>query len=359
MMINNNTTLEMCISNVTYDKLFHISSSLWHVFGFIGVLFGIPGHILQIIISFNKTSRKQPNSLYFIAISIVEIVFLLGIFWLWCVNISFIKIDPREFLSCGIFYSIIIGSTTLSHLYLASLFIDQSMMILYPTHYRLIVTRSHIILRIVLITFIIILLSIPHHFYFHYEPRITFFLCDFNSSLYYGKVRIWLFVHAILLVGIPSLIVCISSAILLHNRCKHKRTYKNNLSINARRMHRRSILIFVYSIGLFLFILPGCILEIYMVYDRFFYHNMYCSIRWKIYRLLPNYFLILSSITYSNKFYIHLIVSTTFRNGFIQLITCKSNQNSTKSIAMNERNNNEQYLLSPLNQTNTIDIYRK
>ncbi|CAF0720794.1 unnamed protein product [Adineta steineri] len=70
----------MCISNVTYDKLFHISSSIWHVFGFIGVLFGIPGHILQIIISFNKTSRKDPTSLHFIAMSIVDIVFLLDIY---------------------------------------------------------------------------------------------------------------------------------------------------------------------------------------------------------------------------------------------------------------------------------------
>ncbi|CAF0721354.1 unnamed protein product [Adineta steineri] len=356
MMINNNTTVEICISNVTYDKLFHISSSIWHVFGFIGVLFGIPGHILQIIISFNKTSRKDPTSLYFIAMSIVDIVFLLGLFWLWCVNMSLIKTDPREFLSCGIFYSIIVGSTTLSHLYLASLATDRSIIVIYPTRYHLIVTRSHVILRILLITFIMILLSIPHQFYFHYEPRVTLFLCDFRSSLYHRKVRVWSFIHAILLVGIPTLIVCICSAILLHNRCKHKRTYKNNLSANARRMHRHSILLFVYSLGLFLSILPGCILEIFIVHDRLFYHNMHCSVRWKIYRILLNCFLTLSSINYSNKFYIHLTISTTFRNGFIQLITCKSNQKSTKSITMKEGNNNEQYLLSPLNQTKTIDI---
>ncbi|CAF1281521.1 unnamed protein product [Adineta steineri] len=356
MMINNNTTLEICISNVTYDKLFHISSSIWYVFGFISVLFGIPGHILQIIISFSKTSRKEPTSLYFIAMSIVETVFLLGLFWLWCVKMSLIKTDPREIVSCGIFYSIMVGSTALSHLYLASLSIDRSIIILDPTRYRLIVTRSHVISRIVLITFIIILLSIPHHFYLHYEPRITLFLCDFNLSLYHRKVRIWSFIHAILLVGIPLLIICICSAILLHNRCKHKRMYKNSLSANARRMHRHSILLFVYSLSLFLSILPGCILEIVTVHDRFFYHNMYCPRRLKFYRILLNCFLILLSITYSNKFYIHLTISTTFRNGFIQLITCKSNQKSTKSTKMNEGNNNEQYLLSPLNQTKTIDI---
>ncbi|CAF4031905.1 unnamed protein product, partial [Adineta steineri] len=280
----------------------------------------------------------------------------LCLFWLWCVNMSLIKTDPREFLSCGIFYSIIVGSTTLSHLYLASLATDRSIIVIYPTRYRLIVTRSHVILRILLITFIMILLSIPHQFYFHYEPRVTLFLCDFRSSLYHRKVRVWSFIHAILLVGIPTLIVCICSAILLHNRCKHKRTYKNNLSANARRMHRHSILLFVYSLGLFLSILPGCILEIFIVHDRLFYHNMHCSVRWKIYRILLNCFLTLSSINYSNKFYIHLTISTTFRNGFIQLITCKSNQKSTKSITMKEGNNNEQYLLSPLNQTKTIDI---
>ncbi|CAF0757007.1 unnamed protein product [Adineta steineri] len=249
MINNNNTTLEMCVSNVTYDRLFHISNSVWHVVGFFGVLFGIPGHILQIIISLNKTSRKEPTSLYSIAISVVETVFLLGLFWLWCVKMSFIKTDPREVLSCGIFYSIIVGSGSLSHLYLASLSIDRSIIILDPTRYRLIVTRSHVILRILLITFIITVLLIPHHFYFHYVPRVTIFLCDFNPSLYYRRIRIWTFIHAILLVGIPSLIVCICSAILLHNRCKHKRTYKNNLSVNARRMHRHSILLFVFSLA--------------------------------------------------------------------------------------------------------------
>ncbi|CAF4019055.1 unnamed protein product [Adineta steineri] len=218
MINNNNTTLEMCVGNVTYDRLFHISNSIWHVVGFFGVLFGIPGHILQIIISLNKTSRKEPTSLYSIAISVVETVFLLGLFWLWCVNMSLIKTDPREVLSCGIFYNIIVGSGSLSHLYLASLSIDRSIIILDPTRYRLIVTRSHVILRIVLITFIITLLLIPHHFYFHYVPRVTIFLCDFNPSLYYRRIRIWTFIHAILLVGIPSLIVCICSAILLHNR---------------------------------------------------------------------------------------------------------------------------------------------
>ncbi|CAF0949909.1 unnamed protein product [Adineta steineri] len=359
MINNNNTTLEMCVGNVTYDRLFHISNSIWHVVGFFGVLFGIPGHILQIIISLNKTSRKEPTSLYSIAISVVETVFLLGLFWLWCVNMSLIKTDPREVLSCGIFYNIIVGSGSLSHLYLASLSIDRSIIILDPTRYRLIVTRSHVILRIVLITFIITLLLIPHHFYFHYVPRVTIFLCDFNPSLYYRRIRIWTFIHAILLVGIPSLIVCICSAILLHNRCKHKRIYKNNFSANARRMHRHSILLFVFSLGLFLSLLPGCLLEIFIVHDRFFYDTIYCSIRWKFYRILPNFFLTLSSITYSNKFYIHLTISTTFRNGFIQLITCKSNQKSTKSIKMSETNNNEQYLLSPINQTKTIDIYQK
>ena len=80
MMMNNDTASEMCANNFTYDKLLHISNIVWYVFGFIGVIVGIPGHILLIIISSNKTSRKEPTSVYFIVIAIVELVFLIGLY---------------------------------------------------------------------------------------------------------------------------------------------------------------------------------------------------------------------------------------------------------------------------------------
>jgi hypothetical protein len=259
---------------------------------------------------------------------------LIGLFWLWCSHMLLIITDPREVLSCGIFYSILIGSTTLSNLYLASMSIDRSIIILSPSRYRLIVTRSRVLLRLILIGLIIILLLIPHHFSMYYNPRRTLFVCDFHSSVDGRSVRLWSLIHAILFVSIPSLIVCISSFILLHNRYKHKRTYKKNLSASARRMYRSSIFIFFVSLGIFLCISPTAILEIYMVHDRFFNH-INCSIRWKIHKILLNCFLTLSSINYSMKFYIHLIISKSFRMRFIQFIRCQSNQNSLKSTPVN------------------------
>jgi hypothetical protein len=134
------------------------------------------------------------------------------------------------------------------------------------------------------------------------------------------------------------LIVCISTFILLHNRCKHKRIHKKNFSESARRVHRRSIFIFIFAVGTFLLVLPLCILEILIMHDRFFYHNRYCSTRWKIYKIVFNYFLTFLSINYSMKFYIHLIMSTTARRSFIQLITFRYNENPSR---MNNGNFNE------------------
>jgi hypothetical protein len=224
-------------------------------------------------------------------------------------------------------------------------------MILYPALYRSIVTQSRIILRIILITIIVILLLIPHHFYFRYNSRTTLFLCELYPSADRRRIRLWTLIHAIFFVSVPLLILCIGSGLLLHNRCKNKRLHKNKLSASARRMHRRSILIFLASLWLFLSLLATCILEIWMVHERFFGHDSHCSTRWKFYKILFNCFLALLSISYSYKLYIHLIISTTARKKLIQLITCRSDQKSSMPIRMNDRNNNSQRLLSSIHQT--------
>jgi hypothetical protein len=227
--------------------------------------------------------------------------------------------------------------------------IDRSIIILYPTRYRLIVTRSHVTQRLILIYIIVFIFLIPHHFYLFYKPKSTLFLCDFHSSVNHKQIYLWTFIHAILFVSIPSIIVCISAFILLHNRCQYKRIHKNNLSSNARRMHRQAIFIFFVSLGIFFTLLPSCILEIFIVYNRFSYHNNnYCLNRWKFYKILLNCFVTLLSINYSMKFYIHLIISTSFRKNFIQFISCKTNQNLSRSSPINNENKNKQRLLSPI-----------
>ncbi len=79
MIMNNNTTTEICITNFHTDKFVQITSTIWQVSGLFSVIIGIPGHLLIIILS-NKTIRKEPTSLYFIATAICELVFLLGLY---------------------------------------------------------------------------------------------------------------------------------------------------------------------------------------------------------------------------------------------------------------------------------------
>lgn len=79
-MINNNTISEICINNISYDRYLHVSNTIWHTIGLIGIVIGIPGHIFQIILLSNKNNRKDPTLLYFIAIAICELIFLISLY---------------------------------------------------------------------------------------------------------------------------------------------------------------------------------------------------------------------------------------------------------------------------------------
>ena len=170
----------------------------------------------------------------------------------------------------------------------------------------------------------VVLCLAPHHFYFYYDPQLSFFLCRFSSSVNRGGVRLWTFVHAIFFVSLPSMIVCASSFILVHNRCKRAGTLRGQRSVTARRMQRSSVLIAIVSVWILVSVVPTGILRIFMFHDRFFYRDTPCSTRWIVYKILLNSFLVLSSMTYSIKFYIHLMISTPFRRSFIHLVTCTS-----------------------------------
>jgi hypothetical protein len=183
---------------------------------------------------------------------------------------------------------------------------------------------------------------IPHHFYYYYDKNTTVFICEFYTFIDQWRIHLWSFLHAILFVSIPSIITCISSIILLQNRCKHRRITQNNLSENARRIERNSIFILFVSIVVLFSLLPAVILEIFIVHDRVFNHEIYCSNRRKTYKILLNWFLTLAAVNYSSKFYIRLFISKTFRKDFIQLINC---------ILPRKEKINEQHLV-PLNNQN-------
>jgi len=239
---------------------------------------------------------------------------------------SIIKTDPRHILPCGIFYIILVGPTILSNLYLASMCLDQILMILYPSHYRRVITPCHVIIRLILILIIVIIIMIPHPFYYYYNKETTIFICEFHKYINRWIIRIWPFVHAILFVLIPSIITCIAAIILLQNRRNHRKTHHNRLSEVARRIERNSVLILFISIIISFCILPLVILEIFIVHDRLSNHGIISSIKMKKYKILRNWFLTLAAVNYSFKFYLHLIISKTSRRDFIQLFNCNFRQ---------------------------------
>jgi len=183
---------------------------------------------------------------------------------------------------------------------------------------------------------------IAHNFYYYYDENTTLFICEFYTFIEKWRIRLWPFLHAILFVSIPLIITCISSIILLLNRCKHRRITQNNLSENARRIERNSIFILFVSIVIFFSLLPSVILEIFIVHDLIFNHEIYCSSRRKTYNILLNWFLILAAVNYSSKFYIRLVISKTFRRDFIQLINCilprKEKINEQQLVPLNNQN---------------------
>jgi len=220
----------------------------------------------------------------------------------------------------------LVGPTILSNLYLASMSLDQILMILYPAYYRRVITPCHIMIRLFLILIIVIIIMTPHPFYYYYDTKTTIFVCEFHKFVNPWIIRIWPFVHGILFVLIPSIITCISSIILFQNRYNHRKTHQNRLSEVARRIERNSVLIVFISIIISFCILPLVTLEIFIVHDLLSNHGIISSIKVKKYKILLNWFVSLVSVNYSAKFYLHLIVSKTFRRDFIQLFNCNFRQ---------------------------------
>ena len=237
---------------------------------------------------------------------------------------SLVKLDPRQLLSCGIFYSLLIGSTILSNLYLASLSLDRSVMILHPMRYRSLVTHRHVLRRIALILGVTVIFMIPHHFYYYYDPSSTIFFCQFHSFAHSWKIRLWPLVHAVAFVSIPSIITTASAVILLYDRCHRKHLTPTHRSSSARRLERNSILLFACSVMILFCLLPTVTLEIFVVSDQLTGQLVACSKRWQIYKILFHWFLTFSAWNYSVKFYVRLLLSRTFRADFVGLISCCS-----------------------------------
>lgn len=255
---------------------------------------------------------------------------------------SLVKFNLREILSCGIAYNIILSPTILSNLYFASASIDQSYMILHPTRYRFTITKCHVVTRILIILIIVVLFMIPNHFFFHYDSKTTVYICEFHEDISHSRIFIRSIVHIVLFITIPSLISCVSSVILLHQRCSHRKLRRNSITELNRRMERNSLILVVISIIMFISILPSGILQFFVVHDLLSNIESPCPENWKTIKTLNNWFWTFLSFTYSFKFYVRISMSKTYRRDFMELTNIISrraqNNNPPNSFASNNQN---------------------
>ena len=78
-IMTNNQTLDICPDDRRYDHLLQVSLLIWRVFGFTAMLVGTPGNLMHIVILGQKFNRKDPLSVYMIAVSICDFIFLSGL----------------------------------------------------------------------------------------------------------------------------------------------------------------------------------------------------------------------------------------------------------------------------------------
>jgi hypothetical protein len=231
-------------------------------------------------------------------------------------------------------YAFIVGPTIASNLLLASLSIDRSMIVIHPTRYRLLITRCHVFKRISLVILIVVfIMFLPHFTLYHDSNSYIQVVCDLRPVVHQWESNLWPLMHTVLFALIPSLITCISSLILFHNRFCHHPVLKRTLSARSRRIQTLSLLIAIFSVGSLIAILPVCILEVLTLNDRIANPDSSCSMRRMQYKILLNYFLSLMSMNYSFKFYAHLIISTPFRSNFIRLLNCSNCHSHNKYLS--------------------------
>ncbi|CAF0852755.1 unnamed protein product [Didymodactylos carnosus] len=328
MMLNNSSHLCAEHSYFITDIL------LWKVFSILLPVLGIPGNVLIIIIMLNRSNRKHPISLYFTAIAMFEIIYLIGLLWDW-LDVMSIVADPRKTLNCAGFYMLVIGTAMISAILLANVSIDRVIMILLPFKTNAWITHRKVTLTIVITGLSIFCLMIHYRFSLCYH---------FGSSVLYGQAciicpnariwfeHVWPILYLTLFRVLPALIVIICAVIILVNRCSLSKitrttvTNKTKVRLDHRRqfvrMQTLSIVLVLFSLYFTLSIMPNTIMQFF---NKNFRYETDCFKlgQWK---LLNTLFIMFESTSYTNKFYIKLIVSKQFRNDIKRLITIPVHQ---------------------------------
>ena len=230
--------------------------------------------------------------------------------------------DPRDVLTCGLYYSLTIGSSNASTLLLTAASIDRVLIVVYPSRYSTFVTRTKALMKIALILLTVLLLMIQYHFtfYFSYSRHV----CEYYSyaQLWYSKV--WPLIRLALLAFIPCLITCACSIVIFQNRF-YRRPSTTSETSGTRHMRTASLLLVIYSIYYTLSIMPVNILQLFHWYflgdARLNETSEMNCLKFSQWKMLMKFCMFLMAMNYSNKFIVHYLISLQFRRDVGNLLT--------------------------------------
>ena len=246
---------------------------------------------------------------------------LLVVFWLWCASLALLR-DPRDVLTCGIFYTLTIGSSNASTLLLTAASIDRVLIVVYPSRYSTFVTRRKALIKISLILLLVLLLMIQYHFSFYFSHSLH--VCEYYSYAQLWHGTLWPLIRLALLAFVPCTITCICSMVIFQNRF-YRRPSTTSETSGTRHMRTASLLLVIYSIYYTISIMPINILQFFHSYfladTRWSGRSEIDCLKFSQWTVLMKFCLLLMAINYSNKFIVHYLISLQFRQDVWNLLT--------------------------------------
>lgn len=210
----------------------------------------------------------------------------------------------------------------MSTLLLTAASIDRVLIVVYPSRYSSFVTRTKVIIKILVIIIGVSLLIIQYHFSFYFSY--SFSSCDYYSyaELWHGKV--WPLIRLSLLAFLPCIITCVCSVIILRNRY-YRRPSTTSETSGTRHMRTASLLLVIYSIYYALSVMPLNVLQFFHSYffpgDELTEQISVDCLKFGQWKLLMIFCKLLLAINYSNKFLVHYLISLQFRRDVWTLLT--------------------------------------
>lgn len=306
----NNETSTICLVDTK-----GIDVLIWQIGAFIFPILGIPGHIITIIVMLCSQRRcSQATSLYFISISITEIIYLSFMFWDWLYAINLVS-DPRQILNCAFFYPFVSGMGLISLVLVVHLNLDRISIINkpQPSYFNSIYKRISIK---ILITYLIILFYIFHYYFSLYYDSKSFVIFGQSCRVYkYAHLWfywIWPYIHLIARLTPCLILICCTIYIFLNR-------YTNQKTILHRQQQAFSLVLVLSSIYTFLAVIPISILQIFNKYMWKYEMECFCldcrimngyAEQWKLLNVIC---ILWEASIYMIKFYIKIIFSLEFR----------------------------------------------